>query len=49
MPCMVAGITSVYMWEGKKETSSELLMMIKTRSSIVPKLTEFVTANHPYE
>lgn len=37
-----AGITSVYEWEGKIENDSEVLMMIKTRSSRIEELTEFV-------
>ena len=36
------GITSVYEWEGKIENDSEVLMMIKTRSSRIDELTEFV-------
>ena len=46
---IIPGITSVYEWEGKIENDSELLLMIKTRSSRVPELTEFVTKNHPYD
>ena len=46
---IIPGITSVYEWEGKVENDSELLLMIKTRSSRVPELTEFVTKNHPYD
>ena len=46
---IIPGITSVYEWEGKIENDSELLLMIKTRSSRLPELTEFVTKNHPYD
>ncbi|XP_052600299.1 protein CutA isoform X3 [Peromyscus californicus insignis] len=38
-----------YEWKGKIEEDSEVLMMIKTQSSLVPALTEFVRSVHPYE
>ena len=40
-----AGITSVYEWEGKIENDSEVLMMIKTRSTRIGDLTEFVKSS----
>ncbi|XP_030051172.1 protein CutA isoform X2 [Microcaecilia unicolor] len=46
---IVPQITSIYEWKGKIEEDSEVLMMIKTRSSKVPALTEFVRSVHPYE
>uniref|UniRef100_A0A8D2PUF6 Protein CutA n=1 Tax=Zosterops lateralis melanops TaxID=1220523 RepID=A0A8D2PUF6_ZOSLA len=46
---IVPGITSVYTWQGKLEEDSEVLLMIKTRSSRVPELTEYVRSHHPYE
>ncbi|XP_022919663.1 protein CutA homolog [Onthophagus taurus] len=45
---IIPKITSVYEWEGKIEEDSEVLMMIKTRSTKIPELTEFVKSNHPY-
>lgn len=42
-------VTSVYEWKGKLEEDSEVLLMIKTRSSKVPALAEFVRSSHPYE
>ena len=39
---IVPGVTSVYEWEGKIENDSEVLMMIKTRTSRIEELTEFV-------
>ena len=38
-PCPVP---SVYEWEGKVNEDPEVLMMIKTRTSRIPELTEFV-------
>lgn len=46
---IVPGVTSVYEWEGKIENDSEVLMMIKTRTSRIEELTEFVKKNHPYD
>lgn len=45
---IIPKITSVYEWEGKINEDAEVLMMIKTRTTKVPELTEFVKANHPY-
>ncbi|XP_059693778.1 divalent-cation tolerance protein CutA-like [Haemorhous mexicanus] len=46
---IVPGVTSVYTWQGKLEEDSEVLLMIKTRSSRVPALSDFVRSHHPYE
>ncbi|XP_023698472.1 protein CutA homolog [Paramormyrops kingsleyae] len=46
---IVPKITSVYEWQGKIEEDSEVLLMIKTRSSKVSALAEYVRSNHPYE
>merc|ERR1719318_2515783 len=46
---IIPGITSVYEWEGKIETDAEVLTMIKTRTSKIEELTEFVRKNHPYD
>ncbi|XP_038199565.1 protein CutA [Arvicola amphibius] len=46
---LIPQISSIYEWKGKIEEDSEVLMMIKTQSSLVPALTEFVRSVHPYE
>lgn len=46
---IVPAITSVYEWQGKIEEDSEVMLMIKTRSSKVPALAEYVRSHHPYE
>ena len=46
---IIPGVTSVYEWEGKIEQDSELILKIKTRTSRIPELTEFVKSNHPYD
>ncbi|CAH8530524.1 unnamed protein product [Dicrocoelium dendriticum] len=46
---IVPSIESVYLWNGKLEKSSELLLIIKTRSSLMEELITTVKANHPYD
>ncbi|XP_064815487.1 protein CutA homolog isoform X1 [Oncorhynchus masou masou] len=46
---IVPQITSVYEWQGKIQEDGEVLLMIKTRSSKVASLAEYVRSNHPYE
>lgn len=46
---IIPGVESVYWWEGKVNTDSELLLMIKTRQTLVPQLTAWVKGNHPYD
>jgi periplasmic divalent cation tolerance protein len=42
-------MTSLYTWKGQVEKDSEFLMIIKSRTSALEKLTAVVKANHPYE
>ena len=46
---IIPGVTSVYEWQGKIEKDPELILKIKTRTSRIPELTEFVKSNHPYD
>lgn len=46
---IVPGITSVYWWEGKVEESAEQLLIMKTQTTLVERLTEHVQSNHPYD
>lgn len=43
------GMTSVYMWQGAQEESTESLVLIKTRSSLVDRVTQRVLELHPYD
>ncbi|KAJ8968397.1 hypothetical protein NQ317_007790 [Molorchus minor] len=45
---IIPKITSIYEWEGKINEDSEVLLMIKTRTTKINELTDFVKANHPY-
>lgn len=44
---VVPGVTSHYVWEGKRRKDQELLLVIKTRAGLVPELSAFVKAKHP--
>lgn len=42
-------VTSVYEWEGKLNEEEECLMLIKTRTALVPRVVELVKSHHPYD
>eukprot|EP00048_Salpingoeca_helianthica_P016961 m.235045 g.235045 ORF g.235045 m.235045 type:complete len:134 (+) comp19870_c0_seq1:148-549(+) len=44
----IPSIVSTYRWEGKVETSTETLLMAKTRSELVPAVAEAIKSAHPY-
>lgn len=46
---IIPSVTSVYVWEGKVNEDSELLLMIKTRTDVIPLLSKYVRENHPYD
>jgi periplasmic divalent cation tolerance protein len=46
---IVPRVTSVYEWKGKLEEDSEVMMIIKSRSSRLEELTKYVRENHPYD
>ncbi|XP_066469888.1 protein CutA [Tiliqua scincoides] len=46
---IVPQITSIYEWKGQIEEDTEVLLMMKTRSSRISALAEFVRSVHPYE
>ncbi|XP_015604975.1 uncharacterized protein LOC107272382 [Cephus cinctus] len=46
---IIPQITSVYEWKNEINEDNELLLMIKTRTEVVPALTEFVKSKHPYD
>ncbi|TPX57489.1 hypothetical protein SpCBS45565_g08193 [Spizellomyces sp. 'palustris'] len=46
---IVPKVTSVYWWDGAVQEDSELLMIMKTHASLVPQVTEYVKAEHPYK
>lgn len=45
----VPGVESHYWWQGKIESSSEVLILFKTTSLQTPSLEKLILAKHPYE
>ena len=46
---IIPGLESHYRWRGKKETTREVLLLIKTQFSNYKKLEKTLLENHPYE
>lgn len=46
---IVPGVESHYWWQGRLESSKDLLLMIKTTGSHLEELERLVRAGHPYD
>jgi len=46
---LLPGVRSVYRWQGKIETDSEVLALIKTTAGLLPRLGAELTSLHRYE
>lgn len=46
---IIPGIKSMYWWDGKIQTDTEDLLVIKTKEELVKELTEKIKEVHPYE
>ncbi|XP_055331515.1 protein CutA homolog isoform X2 [Paramacrobiotus metropolitanus] len=46
---VVPGIVSIYTWKNETQEDSEVLMIIKSRKSILEEMTTFIRDNHPYD
>ena len=46
---LVPKIESHYRWQGKIETSAEVLLILKTQKSKLAALEKLVLARHPYD
>jgi len=46
---ILAPCTSVYRWQGKVESASEIPLLIKTTRSAYPRVEALIRAQHPYE
>lgn len=46
---ILAGMVSIYVWQGQRQRDSECAMIIKTRASLAARITETVRAMHPYD
>ena len=43
----IPGLTSHYRWEGRLQQEREVLLVIKTRASLWPKVKHFIKERHP--
>ena len=46
---ILPGVTSVYQWQGKRETAQEHLLLIKSANEAYQQLEQAITELHPYE
>ncbi len=46
---IVPNLTSIYSWQGKTETDSELLLIIKTKKDVYLNLEKRIQQLHSYE
>ena len=46
---LVPAVESIYRWEGKVETASEVLAVFKTTRAVFPAFQQALTELHPYE
>ena len=46
---LLENMTSIYNWEDKMEESQEVIMIAKTRKTLMPKLIEIVKSHHGYD
>ncbi|TRZ94913.1 divalent-cation tolerance protein CutA [bacterium] len=42
-------VESIFRWQAKVETAGEVLLMIKSKKSILPKLIKLVKSRHSYK
>jgi len=45
---ILPGMVSHYWWEGALQRAEEAVMLIKTRASLIDKVTDAIKADHPY-
>ena len=46
---IVSGVNSAFRWEGNIDTERESLLIIKTRSSVLPEIVNIIKSVHSYE
>jgi periplasmic divalent cation tolerance protein len=45
---LLQGMTSIYVWQGKRQRDIEAVMIIKTRASLTEEVIRVVREGHPY-
>ena len=46
---LLAGVESIYRWQGEVESSGEVVLLLKTLDDHVPAVMQHIGAFHPYE
>ena len=46
---LIPAVTSVYRWQGRVETATEVLAVFKTSAAALPAFQQALTELHPYE
>jgi periplasmic divalent cation tolerance protein len=46
---VIAGMTSIYRWQGEVQRDEEAVVVLKTQAELADAVTERVKALHPYE
>ncbi|XP_024081950.1 protein CutA homolog [Cimex lectularius] len=46
---IIPKITSIYEWKNEINEDQEVMLIIKSRTSRIPELSNYIKANHPYE
>jgi periplasmic divalent cation tolerance protein len=46
---LVPKVESHYWWQGQLESSTEVMMIMKTRADALARLEKIVISNHPYD
>lgn len=46
---LIPGLTSIYTWQDKVETSTEILLLIKTQARVFHLLEKAIIQDHPYD
>ena len=46
---IIPGMNSIYWWEGEIQEDAEVVVIAKTRESLLPKLIETVKSVHSYD
>lgn len=45
---IIPGMTSIYHWQGERHRDAEVVMIIKTRSSLANRVVSEIRSLHPY-
>lgn len=46
---LLPGVTSIYMWQGKVEKDSEVILKIKSNAMLFDRIAQKISDIHPYE